>query len=131
MGVEPFLLSSSLVAVLAQRLVRMLCDYCKTPNTASPGDCALMGVDATNPPTVYRAVGCSECNQLGYRGRTGIYELVEIDDEIRTLIHDGAGEQRLEAHARKHSQSMRQDGWRRVLAGTTTLEEVLRVSRED
>jgi general secretion pathway protein E len=89
-----------------------------------------MGIDPANPPTLYRAVGCSECNQLGYRGRTGIYELVEIDDEMRTRIHDGDSEQHLDAYARKHSPSMRQDGWRRVLAGTTTLEEVLRVSRE-
>jgi general secretion pathway protein E len=130
MGVEPFLLSSSLVAVLAQRLVRVLCDHCKEAYTASASDCELMGVDAANPPLLYRAVGCNECNQLGYRGRTGIYELVEIDDEMRTRIHDGDGEHQLEAHARKHSPSMRQDGWRRVMAGTTTLEEVLRVSRE-
>jgi general secretion pathway protein E len=131
MGVEPFLLSSSLVAVLAQRLVRVLCDHCKEAYTASASDCELLGVDPADPPTLYRAVGCSECNQLGYRGRTGIYELIEIDDEMRTRIHDGDGEQQLETHARKHSSSMRHDGWRRVLAGQTTLEEVLRVSRED
>jgi general secretion pathway protein E len=131
MGVEPFLLSSSLIGVLAQRLVRVLCENCKEPYTASTGDCELIGVDPANPPTLYRAVGCTACNQLGYRGRTGIYELVEIDDEMRTRIHDGDGEQKLEACARKHSPSMRQDGWRRVLAGVTTLEEVVRVSRED
>jgi general secretion pathway protein E len=131
MGVEPFLLSSSLVAVLAQRLVRVLCDRCKEPYTASASDCELLGVDAQEPPTLYRAVGCNDCNQLGYRGRTGIYELIEIDDEMRTRIHDGEGEHQLEAHARKRSSSMRHDGWRRVLAGETTLEEVLRVSRED
>jgi general secretion pathway protein E len=131
MGVEPFLLSSSLVAVLAQRLVRVLCDHCKEAYTASASDCELLGVDPADAPTLYRAVGCGECNQLGYRGRTGIYELIEIDDEMRTRIHDGDGEHELEAHARKHSSSMRHDGWRRVLAGQTTLEEVLRVSRED
>jgi len=131
MGVEPFLLSSSLVAVLAQRLVRVLCDHCKEAYAASASDCELLGVDPADAPTLYRAVGCSECNQLGYRGRTGIYELIEIDDEMRTRIHDGDGEQQLETHARKHSSSMRQDGWRRVLGGQTTLEEVLRVSRED
>jgi general secretion pathway protein E len=88
-------------------------------------------VDPGNPPTLYRAVGCAECNQLGYRGRTGIYELIELDDEMRTRIHDGASEQGLEAHARQYSPSMRQDGWRRVLSGATTVEEVLRVSKED
>ncbi|GMQ87937.1 MAG: GspE family T2SS ATPase variant XcpR [Gammaproteobacteria bacterium] len=131
MGVEPFLLSSSLIGVLAQRLVRVLCDNCKDPYTAAAADCEMLGVDASNPPTLYRAVGCAECNQLGYRGRTGIYELVGVDDEMRTMIHDGDSEQKLEAHAREHSPGMRQDGWRRVLAGETTVEEVLRVSQED
>jgi len=130
MGVEPFLLSSSLVAVLAQRLVRVLCDRCKEDYTAQPSDCELMGLDASDPPTLYRAVGCSECNQLGYKGRTGIYELIEVDDDMRTRIHDGEGEHELELYARKTSSSMRQDGWRRVLAGESTLEEVLRVTRE-
>jgi len=131
MGVEPFLLSSSLIGVLAQRLVRVLCGNCKNPYTAAVADCELLGIDASNPPTLYRAAGCAECNQLGYKGRTGIYELVGIDDEMRTMIHDGDSEQKLEAHAREHSPGMRQDGWRRVLAGETTVEEVLRVSRED
>jgi len=131
MGVEPFLLSSSLIGVLAQRLVRVLCDNCKDPYTASAADCEVLGVDASNPPTLYHAVGCAECSQLGYRGRTGIYELVGIDDEMRTRIHDGDSEQQLEAHARKHSPGMRQDGWWCVLVGETTVEEVLRVSRED
>jgi general secretion pathway protein E len=130
MGVEPFLLSSSLIGVLAQRLVRVLCEDCKEAYTASPTDCRTLGVDVSDPPTLYRAVGCSECNQLGYRGRTGIYELVEIDDEMRGRIHDGDSEQKLEAYARQHSPGMRQDGWRRALAGETTLEEVLRVTQE-
>ncbi|HHJ17963.1 MAG TPA: type II secretion system protein GspE [Gammaproteobacteria bacterium] len=131
MGVEPFLLSSSLLGVLAQRLVRVLCENCKEAYTASATDCGLLGVDPDNPPTLYRAKGCPECNHLGYRGRTGIYELVTIDDEMRTRIHDGGSEQEMEAHARQYSPSMRQDGWRRALNGETTLEEVLRVSRED
>jgi general secretion pathway protein E len=130
MGVEPFLLSSSLVAVLAQRLVRVLCDKCKESYTAQPHDCELMGLEPSDPPTLFRAAGCSECNQLGYKGRTGIYELIEIDDDMRTRIHDGDSEHELEAYARRSSASMRQDGWRRVLAGETTLEEVLRVTRE-
>ncbi len=131
MGVEPFLLSSSLIGVLAQRLVRVLCGNCKKPYTASASDCEMLGIVTDNPPVLYRAAGCSECNQLGYRGRTGIYELIDIDDKMRTRIHDGDGEHELEAHARQRWPSMRQDGWRRALAGETTLEEVLRVSRED
>ncbi len=130
MGVEPFLLSSSLIGVLAQRLVRVLCDSCKEPYTASTTDCGLLAMDTENPPTIYHAKGCSVCNHLGYRGRTGIYELIEIDDDSRTAIHDGGSEQQLEKLARRHSTSIREDGWRRVLAGTTSVEEVLRVSRE-
>jgi len=130
MGVEPFLLSSSLIGVLAQRLVRVLCDTCKEPYEASEADCALMGIDPANPPTLQHAVGCPECNQLGYRGRTGIYELVELDDDMRTMIHDGTSEHTLELRARERSPSIRQDGWRRVLRGETTIEEVLRVSQE-
>lgn len=130
MGVEPFLLSSTLVGLLAQRLVRLLCDHCKAPYRASAADSRLLGL----PPgehTLFRAVGCPECNHLGYRGRTGIYELVEVDETLRTLIHDGAGEQAMERHARQCTASIRQDGIRRILAGHTTPEEVLRVTKED
>jgi len=131
MGVEPFLLASSLIGVLAQRLVRVLCPQCKQPFTATASDCALLDVSAETPPTLYRAVGCAVCNNLGYQGRTGIYELIEVDDHLATMIHDGASEQEMERYARKHSASIRHDGMRRILEGTTTLEEVLRVTRED
>jgi len=130
MGVEPFLLSSSLLGVLAQRLVRLLCNECKKPATASVNDCSILGVEANNPPTIYHSVGCAACNDSGYRGRTGIYELVEIDEVLRTMIHDGKGEHIMERHARKHSKSIRQDGMRRILNGETSLEEVLRVTQE-
>jgi len=131
MGVEPFLLSSSLIGVLAQRLVRVLCDDCKDPYTAGPADCAAMGLATDNPPTLYRPRGCPTCNQLGYRGRTGIYELVTLNDAMRAMIHDGASEQELERDARKNSPSIRQDGWRKVLEGLTSVEEVLRVTQGD
>ena len=131
MGVEPFLLSSSLVGVLAQRLVRLLCPHCKQPHVASATDCDILGVDPANPPTLYAPVGCGQCSQIGYTGRGGVYELVIIDDAVRSMIHTNAGEQALEAHARKFTPSLRHDGLRRVLAGETTLEEVLRVSTED
>ena len=131
MGVEPFLLSSSVIGVLAQRLVRVLCPDCKQAYTASASDCAFLDIPASDAPTLYRAVGCSTCNNLGYQGRTGIYELIEIDDRLASMIHDGSGEHELERHARLHSPSIRQDGRRRILEGKTTLEEVLRVTRED
>jgi len=131
MGVEPFLLSSSLIGVLAQRLVRLLCQRCKRPHTPDAAQCKVLGVKEGDGQTIYEPVGCEHCNQLGYRGRTGIYELVGIDNTLRALIHDGAGEHEMDKHARKSSASIRADGIRRVLAGATSLEEVLRVTRED
>ncbi|HEB93402.1 MAG TPA: type II secretion system protein GspE [Gammaproteobacteria bacterium] len=131
MGVEPFLLSSTLLGVLAQRLVRLLCSTCKTAYTAGPVDCERFDFDADDPPTFYKAEGCKHCNYLGYRGRSGIYELVEIDDTLRTMIHDGASELDIESYARKSSPGIRQDGLRRILAGETSVEEVLRVTQED
>ena len=129
MGVEPFLLSSSMIGVLAQRLVRVLCDDCKQSYNASEADCRALDVAVDKSPTIFRPQGCVHCNQLGYRGRTGIYELVAITDAMRGLIHDGAGEQELERVARETSSGIRQDGWRRVLDGTTSIEEVLRVTQ--
>ena len=130
MGVEPFLLSSSLLGVLAQRLVRLLCDDCKQPYTANELECERFGFDSANPPQLHKAKGCPKCNYQGYRGRTGIYELIEVDDNLRDMIHDGSGEHALEAYARQTSPSIRQDGLRRVLSGATTLDEVIRVTRE-
>ena len=131
MGVEPFLLSSSMLGVLAQRLVRTLCKDCKEGYTADQKECELMGFDVANPPTIYRATGCEECRHLGYKGRQGLFELLLVDDEMRTMIHNGDSEQSIERHARKFSPSIRVDGRDRVLEGMTTVEEVLRVTRED
>ena len=128
MGVEPFLLSSSLIGVLAQRLVRVLDDDTKVPYVAREYECRTLHVDPENPPTLYRP---SSNDAGGYRGRTGIYELIVIDDTMRTMIHDGISEQKLEKYARTMTPSIRDDGMRRVLAGDTTLEEVLRVTRAD
>jgi general secretion pathway protein E len=128
MGVEPFLLSSSLIGVLAQRLVRVLDDDTKVPYVARDFECHTLHMDPENAPTIYRA---GQTDSRGFRGRTGIYELVAVDDAMRTMIHDGASEQDLERHARTLSPSIRDDGRRRVLAGNTTLDEVLRVTRED
>lgn len=129
MGVEPFLLSSSLVGMLAQRLVRVLCTHCKEPYTASESECTLLGVDSSQPPQLFHAEGCEECNHTGYKGRTGIYELVTVDHEMRTLIHDGASEQQLADYSRNHSISLAEDGYKKILAGVSTVEEVLRVTR--
>jgi general secretion pathway protein E len=128
MGVEPFLLSSSLVGVLAQRLVRTLCSDCRQPRDATHSELQFLGESSA---TVFEAPGCDVCSQSGYRGRTGIYELVVVDDTIRQLIHDRVSEQELAGYARRVSPGIREDGKAKVLAGVTTVQEVLRVSLED
>lgn len=126
MGVEPFLLASSIEVVMAQRLVRLLCQHCKEAYEPTESERHMLGLPAGE--TVYRAGGCDKCNQMGYRGRKGIYELVEINEHMRHLIHEQAGEQELIAEARKHSDAIGEDGRRCVLDGQTSLEEVLRVT---
>ncbi|HAF93696.1 type II secretion system ATPase GspE [Stutzerimonas balearica] len=131
MGVEPFLIASSLLGVLAQRLVRVLCDGCKRPYVADAAECALVGADPAAPPTLYHAEGCEVCRNLGYRGRTGIYELVVFDDRLRSMVHTRASEQDMLRHARELGPGIREDGMRKVREGVTTIEEVLRVTREE
>ena len=131
MGVEPFLLASTLNGILAQRLVRVLCPRCRKPETATQSECIQLGLDASDPPLVHRARGCPHCNGSGYRGRTGIYELIEVDDTLRQMIHDGAGERAMAEHVRMSTPNIRADGVRRILDGTTSIEEVVRVTRED
>ncbi len=131
MGVEPFLISSSLLGVLAQRLVRVLCNDCKRAYLADAAECELLGVSPAEAPTLYHAEGCEQCRGLGYRGRTGIYELVLFDDALRTMVHTRASEQDMLRHARVLGPSIRDDGLRKVREGVTTIEEVLRVTREE
>ena len=131
MGVEPFLLASSLAGVLAQRLIRLLCSHCKNPALASNNECEMMGVSISESPVIYQPVGCEHCRNTGYSGRSGVYELIAIDETLRTLIHDRAQELQLRKYARNLYPSLRQDGFRRVLQGDTSLEEILRVSSED
>ncbi|MBL8329600.1 MAG: type II secretion system ATPase GspE [Rubrivivax sp.] len=115
MGVEPFLLSSSLLGVLAQRLVRKLCPHCKRQDERGH----------------WHAVGCPECGHSGYKGRTGVYELMTADDAVRALIHERAAEaQLLQAAQAAGLRAMREDGERLVAQGITSLEEVMRVTRE-
>jgi len=130
MGVEPFLLSSSILGVMAQRLVRVLCQSCKVQVTPSESERRLLNLPPEVHPDIYHARGCDDCSGTGYRGRTGIYEMVVVDDDIRGMIHEGASEQVLEHHARLSSPSIRDDGVRKVLEGATTLEEVVRVTQE-
>jgi len=133
MGIEPFLLSSSLLGVLSQRLVRTLCPHCKIGHHPSEQEYEILGVKTTTvkQQQIYSPKGCAACNQTGYRGRTGIHELLLVDEGIRDLIHNGHGEQAIEKYIRKTTPSIREDGCLKVLQGMTSLEEVLRVTRED
>ena len=126
LGIEPFLLSSSLEALMAQRLVRKLCNDCKESHEASDAECERIGVPSRS--VIYRAIGCAKCHDTGYRGRTGIYELIPVDDVLRQLIHEGAGERAMLDHARQYSHSIDEDGRSKVLAGITSVEELLRVT---
>ncbi|GMV97412.1 MAG: pilus biosynthesis protein TapB [Phycisphaerae bacterium] len=129
MGVEPFLVSSSLDGVLAQRLVRKICPHCKQeyqPDPAAlPKDLVL-----ENGQPLYKGVGCRECRNIGYKGRLGIFELLMIDDEIREMVVQRASAGRIQQVALKHGlKLLREDGWAKVRAGLTTPEEVLRATK--
>ncbi len=128
MGIEPYLLASTLNGVLAQRLVRRLCPECRAPYEPDASECTIFG---RNPPErLYRAAGCGACNFTGYKGRTGIYELMTVDEDMRKLIHDKAAERELRAHAVRGAMvRLREDGLRWVREGATSLDEVLRVTR--
>lgn len=130
MGVEPFLLSSSLIGVLAQRLVRALDPDLREAYPASAAELAAFNQPADAKVTLYRPRANLGSRHAGYKGRTGIYELVPVDESMRRLIHEGASEAELERHARQCAPSILEDGWQKCVAGITTTEEVLRVTRE-
>jgi general secretion pathway protein E len=134
MGVEPFLTASSLVAVLAQRLVRMTCPYCKEPYEVSKEEARYFApvVSASFPLTLFRGKGCERCKGTGYLGRTGIFELVYVDKEARHLITGKANAQMVKDHAISHGmKTLYIDGLNKVVKGLTTLEEVMRVTQKD
>jgi general secretion pathway protein E len=134
MGVEPFLISSSLVACVAQRLVRLLCTQCRESYTPSEEELAEIGLNAAEVygREIYRAKGCNHCHGGGYRGRTAIYELLIVDDAIRQLITRGIDSKTIHAEAvRRGMRTLRGDGARRVLEGLTSVAEVLRQTEED
>ena len=131
MKVEPFLFASSLLGVLAQRLVRRLCDDCKTPYEATDSDKRKLHIKPEETLTLFHAGGCNKCNNSGYQGRTGIYEVLVVDETLREMINNGNSESQMLKYMRKHSPSMRSCGYTLVKEGSTTLEEVLRVTSED
>jgi general secretion pathway protein E len=133
MGVEPFLLASSLVGVIAQRLVRKLCPLCKQAVTVSAHDLEKLGyvADDRDSVTVYQAEGCQHCGQRGYKGRAGIFEIIALDTAMRNLIHECAGDQALEQHARLFSRSIQHSALEKVLNGETSLDEAIRITQKD
>ncbi len=134
MGVENYLISSSLDCALAQRLVRTICPECKQPTRIDP--IALKELEIRNGDisdlVVYKGMGCKRCNNTGYKGRIGIYELLVVTENIRSLILEKASANILKREARKMGmRTLREDGWRKVKEGVTTIEEVMRVTQEE
>jgi len=134
MGIEPFLIASSVEGLVAQRLVRRLCPSCRRPWKVDEQFLDSIGFpkERLHEGTIYEAGGCEECRGTGFRGRTGIYEILVISDHIRPLIVSRAASSTIKQEAVKRGmRTLREDGWTKVLKGVTTLEEVLRVSEED
>jgi len=131
MGIEPFLLSSSINGVIAQRLVRRLDPDLSEPYLASQAELAAFGRQRNEEVTLYRPNIELAGRHGGYKGRSGLYELVVVDEAMRSLIHDGAGEQALEAAARAHTPGILDDGWRKCRDGQTSVDEVLKVTRDE
>lgn len=132
-GIEPFLISSSVIAVAAQRLVRVLCEKCKEPYNPDEVTLHNIGIDPgdISGPAVFRAKGCEHCFNTGYRGRIGIFEILEMENKLKSLILKSFDANRIQEEAmRMNMVSLRRDGIQKVLAGTTTIEEVLRVTQK-
>jgi general secretion pathway protein E/type IV pilus assembly protein PilB len=133
MGVEPFLVASTVEAVMAQRLVRRLCVHCKKPVVPIQEDLpADFPWEKMANPKLFEAVGCRECRTSGYRGRLGIYELLITTDEVRQLANDRASSWKIKDAAIKAGMiTLRQDGWRKVIAGDTSIDEVAITTKSD
>ncbi|HJU06680.1 MAG TPA: type II secretion system ATPase GspE [Nitrospiraceae bacterium] len=133
MGIEPFLVASSVVAIVAQRLVRQVCTACRKPYAPADEELARLGVRGNGErPKLYRGIGCAICSQTGYRGRSGIYEFLLIDDEIRKLIVAKADSGMIhQAALAKGMSTLRQEGAAKVLQGLTTTEEVVRITQQE
>jgi type IV pilus assembly protein PilB len=126
MGMEPFIVATSLLAVIAQRLLRKICPHCKATYTPKEEELAPYHLERLQKMTLYKGKGCEKCKYTGYRGRMGIFEVLEVTPEINQLIAQRATSYEIEKVAK--IESMFEDGIKKVLAGTTTLDEVLRVA---
>ncbi|MGB8342404.1 MAG: ATPase, T2SS/T4P/T4SS family [Chthoniobacterales bacterium] len=133
-GVQPFLVATSLRAIMAQRLVRRLCLTCKEPGFLSESELRALRIEASQlrEASVMRPVGCEQCRQTGYKGRMGIFEIFEIDDEVRQMVNRRASTMVLRQRARELGmRTLREDGMRKVLAGLTSAEEVISITLGD
>ena len=130
MGLESFLIGSSLLGVIAQRLVRRLCTHCRTTSPLDANEKALFSFMDAPPGAIYRAVGCEHCRQSGYQGRAGIHEFLVVDSAMRRAIHEDKDEMSLETQLFKQAYSLRENGLLKVIGGVTSLEEVMRVTAE-
>ncbi|MBI4879156.1 MAG: type II/IV secretion system protein [Planctomycetes bacterium] len=132
MGIKPFLVSASVQAVMAQRLVRVLCPHCRQPQRAEESELRAIGLDAeaTRGRQLYRAEGCARCDRTGFRGRVGVFELLEMDSGLRELVFEGAATHLVRERARVTGRmtTLLEDGARKVLSGTTTVPEILRIA---
>jgi general secretion pathway protein E len=132
MGAEPYLIASVLSGVLAQRLVRRICQNCRMPHEVDPADLLAIGVTDGHGVQLYRGAGCDQCRKTGYRGRIGIYELFVISEDVRGFILRRAPSHEIRKAAVEAGMvSLREDGWAKARAGLTTIEEILRVTQED
>jgi len=132
MGIEPYLVASSLEVVVAQRLVRVICPKCKEPMPESETRRLRAEFGDLVPPKLYHGIGCRHCQGSGYRGRQGIFEIMAISDEVRSLILQRAPSHTIRAAAVKQGMSsLRDDGWRIVRDGRTTVDEVIRNTKDE
>jgi general secretion pathway protein E len=131
MGIEPFLVASSVVAIVAQRLIRMTCSACRKPYRPTPEEAARLGASHADHATLYRGEGCPSCSHTGYRGRRGIYELLLVDDDIRRLIMAKADSMAIkQAAVEKGMRTLKDEGAAKVLDGVTTTEEIMRITQQ-
>jgi type II secretory ATPase GspE/PulE/Tfp pilus assembly ATPase PilB-like protein len=134
MGIKPYLVSSALQAVVAQRLIRKICADCKEPYYPPPAHIEEFGLNAEDfrGQPFYQGVGCHSCNYTGYRGRTAIHEIMVLTDDLRTLVLKSASSDKIRVKAREEGmRTLREDGWQKILRGETTMEEVMRVTADE
>ncbi|MEO1642405.1 MAG: type II secretion system ATPase GspE [Pseudomonadota bacterium] len=131
MGIEPYVLAATLRAVIAQRLVRRLCPHCKESYTPSEGELEMFGLNPGHVQTMHRAKGCMACNNSGYDGRLGVYELIVLDGGLRELIREGGSEDDIQAAALSDHDTLFKNAARYIASGETSVEEVLRVCRRE